>query len=222
MSKGNLTAHKVWLLVEAEMTAKSDMVRVDLRGRMQQLRCDENGNVRNHLDTLLRMKEDYAAIGGSIDDADFRYIVMGGMPREFNTFIATISAASHAAGKTLTSEELIGYLNTEYDRRAIEAREGGNSALSTQFGGRGNQRKGRSPGRSTMVSDPNVVCTNCTKPGHLQKDCYRKGSGKAGQAPWQKKQKQKEKEKEQAANATSSKAGEASPKQASDTNHNKA
>lgn len=30
-------------------------------------------------------------------------------------------------------------------------------------------------------------CENCEKPGHVKEDCYAKGGGKEGQAPWQNK-----------------------------------
>ena len=35
-------------------------------------------------------------------------------------------------------------------------------------------------------------CGNCKRKGHVDQDCYAKGGGKEGQAPWQNKGKQKE------------------------------
>jgi len=37
-----------------------------------------------------------------------------------------------------------------------------------------------------------VECWNCQRKGHMQKDCWKKGGGKEGQGPKQKKSKQKE------------------------------
>jgi len=37
-----------------------------------------------------------------------------------------------------------------------------------------------------------VECWNCQRKGHIQKDCWKKGGGKEGQGPKQKKSKQKE------------------------------
>ena len=40
-------------------------------------------------------------------------------------------------------------------------------------------------------SDYDVTCGNCKKPGHVEADCYAKGGGKEGQAPWQKRKSEK-------------------------------
>ena len=50
------------------------------------------------------------------------------------------------------------------------------------------QRGGKAKGKKRDNSQSDITCENCDKLGHAKPDCYFKGGGKEGQAPWQKKQ----------------------------------
>jgi hypothetical protein len=45
-------------------------------------------------------------------------------------------------------------------------------------------------GKSCKSKQSNVKCNNCSKTGHSKANCYSKGGGKEGQAPWLKKKQQ--------------------------------
>ena len=50
-------------------------------------------------------------------------------------------------------------------------------------------------GKKKAKAQSDIVCKHCDRPGHSQPDCYLKGGGKEGQAPWQtKKSKPKQQE----------------------------
>jgi hypothetical protein len=63
-------------------------------------------------------------------------------------------------------------------------KKGANSALSASA--KGNGGKGRNS--KSAPTNPDAVCYNCECKGHYKEDCWRKGGGKEGQGPNQKKQ----------------------------------
>ncbi|TFY73928.1 hypothetical protein EWM64_g10085 [Hericium alpestre] len=51
-------AHKVWNTMCREFEAKTMMVQIDLRRRLQDTQCDDGTDIRTHFDGLLHMKEE--------------------------------------------------------------------------------------------------------------------------------------------------------------------
>ena len=49
------------------------------------------------------------------------------------------------------------------------------------------KRSGNYKGKTREKNQSDITCRNCKKSGHLDADCYAKGSSKEGQAPWMKK-----------------------------------
>ena len=52
--------------------------------------------------------------------------------------------------------------------------------------------KSKGKNKPTNKEKSDDECSNCHRKGHRAPDCYAKGGGKEGQAPWQNKGKQKE------------------------------
>ncbi|KIL66130.1 hypothetical protein M378DRAFT_75683, partial [Amanita muscaria Koide BX008] len=50
------------------------------------------------------------------------------------------------------------------------------------------QSKRKDQNRSSQKTSKK--CSNCKRSGHTKEDCYRKGGGKEGQAPWDKRKKE--------------------------------
>ena len=47
------------------------------------------------------------------------------------------------------------------------------------------KRPPKSKGKKKVKAKQDITCKNCNRPGHGKLDCYLKGGGKEGQAPWQ-------------------------------------
>jgi hypothetical protein len=56
---------------------------IDLRRRLQDKRCKENGNIRTHFDTMCTssLHEHLVAIRDSLNDKDFSVMLLGPLPQ---------------------------------------------------------------------------------------------------------------------------------------------
>src|SRR6266436_6709797 len=69
--QGLLSASKIWDEICTIHEGKTELVQVDLRRRLQDMRCDEQGDIRTHFSDLMRMREQLAGMGAVIDERDF-------------------------------------------------------------------------------------------------------------------------------------------------------
>ena len=191
------TAREIWTELGNHFEKRSRMVSIDLRRRLQELRCAEKGDVIAHFATLRTMREDLASMGESLTESDFYAIIMGSLPASFDPYISAVNATSSVLGKHLSADDLMLTITEEYERRNLKNKSGkkdDNVALYSN-----DSEKGKKGGSS---SKKDVVCHNCGKKGHYKSDCWAEGGGKEGQGPKQKgkgKAKGKGKEKETAA-----------------------
>ena len=206
------TAYKIWTELGKHFEKRSRMVSIDLRRRLQELRCAEKGNINDHFATLRTMREDLAAMGESVTDDDFYAIIMGSLPSSYDPYLSALNATSSVLGTQLSADDLMLSITEEYERRALKSKGGkkddnaafySNDAEKGQKGGSSSKKKGE--------------CHNCGKKGHWKKDCWEEGGGKEGQGPKQKAKKEKErgkgKGKETAAVAKDSNDKEEKPKE---------
>src|SRR5437660_4586973 len=52
------TVAEMWKIISQEFESKTALMQADLRQRLHSLKCDENGNVRTHLEHLRMMREE--------------------------------------------------------------------------------------------------------------------------------------------------------------------
>ena len=166
------------------------MVSIDLRRRLQELRCTDKGSIVDHFSTLRTMREDLASMGESLSENDFYAIIMGSLPPSYDPYLSALNGTSSVLGTHLSADDLMLSITEEYERRAFKSKGGkkdDNAAFYSSDaekgkGGSGSKRKGE--------------CHNCGKKGHWTRDFWEEGGGKEGQGPKQRGKKDKEKEKE--------------------------
>jgi hypothetical protein len=188
--RGKGTAYEIWTELGNHFEKRSRMVSIDLRRRLQELRCAEKGNVVEHFATLRKMREDLASMGEALTENDFYAIIMGSLPSSYDSYLSALNATSSVLGTHLSAEDLMLSLTEEYERRALKSKSGkkdDNAAFYSNDAGKG-QKSGSTPKRRGE-------CNNCGKKGHWARDCWEEGGGKEGQGPKQKAKKEKEKEK---------------------------
>ncbi|KAF9470133.1 hypothetical protein BDN70DRAFT_763253, partial [Pholiota conissans] len=78
--RGEGTALNIWKSLSDTFQSKSRMVAMDLRRRLQQERCSENGNIRAHFAKLRTMREDLAVLGHSLSEDELYTIILGSLP----------------------------------------------------------------------------------------------------------------------------------------------
>ena len=113
------TVSEAWNLLKKDFESRSKMFVIDLRKRLQEQRCDDNGNVHAHFDTMRTMREDLAALGEDISEEDFATILIGSLPKTYDTYLSAIMATMSVLGRTLDPDALIQCVGDEFDRRAI-------------------------------------------------------------------------------------------------------
>jgi hypothetical protein len=187
------TAYEIWTELGNHFEKRSRMVSIDLRRRLQELRCAEKGNVVEHFATLRKMREDLASMGEALTENDFYAIIMGSLPSSFDSYLSALNATSSVLGTHLSAEDLMLSLTEEYERRALKFKSGkkdDNAAFYSNDAGSSRSHKGGSTPKRKGE------CNNCGKKGHWARDCWEEGGGKEGQGPKQKAKKEKEKDKD--------------------------
>ena len=104
-----------------------------------------------------------------VSDEDFVMILITSLPESWDNYTSSYLGSSGNKPE-LKSHELVAVLIEEDQRR-----KGRQTDAATTL-----QAKGHSKGKP---ADPNVVCYNCHKKGHMSKDCWAKGRGHEGQGP---------------------------------------
>jgi hypothetical protein len=79
--KGKPTVKEAWDALKADFEKRSRMITIELRKRLQDTRCTENGNVRTHFDTVRTMREELASLGTTLSDPDFSATILGSLPK---------------------------------------------------------------------------------------------------------------------------------------------
>jgi hypothetical protein len=88
---------------------------IDLRCRLQDERCEDNGNIHTHFDTLRSMCEDLAALRDNLGDKDFGTMVIGSLPHSYDSYLSTITATLSVLGTKLNPDTLMLSIIDEFD-----------------------------------------------------------------------------------------------------------
>src|SRR5882762_1428718 len=172
-------ASKIWAEICKIHEGKTELVQVDLRRRLQDTRCEEGNDVRNHFGEMMRMQEELAGMGTVIEECDFYAILLGSLLESYRPLLSSINATARIAKTPLSPYELVNIVSEEYEHRQLSSRgnskKGGNTALSAKTGAKNDRAGNRS----------DVTCFNCDRKGHYKSDCWRAGGRKEGQGPSQ-------------------------------------
>ena len=170
--RGGTRAMDVWDELRALFEGRTQMIVVDLRRQLQNLKCGDKDNVRTHFDNIANLREQLAAMGTTIPDNEYTSILLSSIPSTYDhntSAMATTTALTNAA---LTPNMVIRLITDEYDRRTLKKpKDGQDEAL------------GADAGKKTKKAKKDVECFNCKKRGHMKPDCWAKGGGKEGQGP---------------------------------------
>ena len=178
------TAYEIWKELEGHFQNRSRMVSVDLRRRIQDLRCAEKGDMISHFATLRTMREDLAAMGQPLNENDFYAIILGSLPQSYDPYISAVNATSSVLGKTISADDLMLTVTEEYERRNLKNKTGKKDDNAAFYSN--DSEKGEKGGSGTNSKKKNVTCHNCHKKGHYKSECWAPGGGKEGQGPKQK------------------------------------
>ena len=154
------------------------MFTINLWRWLQDVCCEDNGNVHTHFDNLCNMCKELAALSESIPDRDFTAIILGSLPKSYDTYLSAITLS--VLGKEVNPDALILSMIDEYNHCSIknhQTKDKGKLDAAFFAGGSSKGGKGGKGGKS------DVECFNCHEKGHKKADCWAKGQGKEGQGP---------------------------------------
>jgi hypothetical protein len=183
--KNEPTSAAVWTKLALIFEGKGELTQLDMLTKLQNLVCLETTDICGHITDMTEIQEELAGMGAPVSNAAFTAMIQKSLPPSYRSLIRSISTAARVTGKTMTSSELIQCIQEEADSQAVEKhadKAAENAAMLASKGGRGNPKGRRKPDETKTCMNP-----NCLGVGHLTKDCYQKGGGKEGQAPWDKK-----------------------------------
>jgi hypothetical protein len=85
---------EMWDAVKKDATTKSKIHQVDTRCRLQQSKCDEDGDVKAHLIEMVKLHNELAGMGTSIGEEEFSTIILGLLPASYRTLLLTVTIAT--------------------------------------------------------------------------------------------------------------------------------
>ncbi len=178
--KGEKTPGLMWKKVKDEYKKKSKMMTVDLRRKLHDMKCAENGDVKAHSNVIRTILEDLQSMGAYPGDNNALAIYMGSLPPSYDPYLSALTATSTLLTKDLNFETVMCGVNNEADCRTLKApkKEEKEAAFNTSSGSSGRGRRFQGGKKSS-----NVECYNCHKKGHIKAECWAKGGGKEGQGP---------------------------------------
>src|ERR1700731_3754385 len=175
------TASEMWSVICNDATKKSQLHKVDTRRRLQSMVCDEDRDIKAHLNAMIRLREELEGIGASVPDEDFGTMLLTSLLPSYRSLLHTITHAASLSGLAINPNDLMRIILEEARQRELSenAQKSGDAALNVNKG-KGKKGKGNS-------NSQNKPCATCKRTNHKTEDCFSKGGAKEGQAPWQKK-----------------------------------
>jgi hypothetical protein len=70
---------------------------------MYEMKCEDESNVRTHLETLMRTQEQLAGMNAALTDDDLVTVILGSLPKSYRPLINAI-AMSAGAGAPVVAE----------------------------------------------------------------------------------------------------------------------
>src|ERR1700742_747475 len=176
--KGKRLAKEVWAAVVEIFEGRSYMLVVDLKRKMQSIKCGDNDNVRTHFDKLTDMYERLSSMGTTLNTSEYTSTIIASLPSTYDPTISSIIAAASLAQKKPDPETIIKLVTDDYDRRTVNNRikpkkDEKDAAFYAGGGSKGDAKDKKKTAQ----------CHNCKKTGHYKADCWAKEGGKEGQGP---------------------------------------
>jgi hypothetical protein len=112
------SAKDLWDMILSEHQSRSETYQAEMLRRLQNERCSEVEDVRNHFAKMLKLREELAATGKTLTDENFTSILTNSLPMSvYGTVITSSYTTLKMHDKTPTPRQLIEAIQEEYMRR---------------------------------------------------------------------------------------------------------
>ena len=189
------TAEDMWKVIKDDATSKSMLYILDAEDQLSSMKLADNDDLKAHLTELkahfqlmLQQCDNLIKIGSIMSDTCFNIIIMLSLPESYWPTLQTITASkwvsklSGLKSNAMKADDLIAFILEEAQHCIINDKctKTAESALVACT-----KRPPESKAKKKVKAKQDITCKNCDRPGHGKLDCYLKGGGKEGQAPWQ-------------------------------------
>ena len=169
--KSHTTVMETWNTIKKIHQDRSKIATINLGLKMQGPKLTDDGDAIAHIQKLLDLCEQLAALGKNVVNNEFASTLMGSLPSSYRSVNLALSAAANQANSQVTPTRAIRLITDEYKSRIHkQGRNGSNEAFTIKT-----QKK--------LRDKRNVECYNCHRLGHIKANCWAKRGDKEGQRP---------------------------------------
>ena len=161
------TAQELWKKICTEHEGKTKIFRMEMIRRIHNERCTDVDDVRAHFAKMVRLREELAATGETLNEENFTSILTNSLPESYGNVVSTAYTTATMNDKTPTMQQIIAVVETEFARRQIS--NGGSPSSTALF----TNPQGPSASKRGKKKKPNR-CTNVKckyRHTHDFKDC---------------------------------------------------
>jgi hypothetical protein len=178
-------AKDMWHKVKKDTTTQTKIFQSNARCRIQDMRCDESGDMKTHLTGMVQLCDELVRMGSSVLDEEFLSFILGLLPLSYQTLLTSVMIAVTVSSNDMQPDTLMGIVLQEASHREIAEcllkTSEATLVASKLVHGKG---RGKGCGKAKAGS---AKCRTCSHDNHDTTECFQKGGAKEGQAPWQKK-----------------------------------
>jgi len=168
-----------WDTIVREYTEKGTFAQTELRNCFLEMKCPDNGDVRQYLDDLHVKREELVTMGVEIDEKDYRSTIISSLPIHLSNFtLNQLSVARlYAPTKTIDPDALISLIAEESEHQHSQRAHRGNGSGKVKNDDKDEAlsvTQGQSSrGKGGPRRFPRGVCWNCGEKGHFKDKCLK-------------------------------------------------
>ena len=113
-------AATMWQKLCAKHEDKALSVRIDVRHRIYALKCEDEANVRTHLEAMKALHEQLNGMGEKIEAQEYVAVILASLPKTYRPIINVLSLQSRATPSSITAQVVMETVLDEFDHLQIE------------------------------------------------------------------------------------------------------
>lgn len=113
------TVKDLWQAICTEHECKAKMCKMKMLRQIHSERCTDIDDVRAHLAKMLCLREELAATGESLDEANFTNVIMNSLPESYGNVTSIVHTIAVINDRVPTTQQLVAVIEAEYMRRQI-------------------------------------------------------------------------------------------------------
>jgi gag-polypeptide of LTR copia-type len=114
------TSKEMWDIIYKEQEVKTKGYHMEMRRRLINTRCEESMDVQEHLNRLMKMRQELAGMGASLTKDNFTTIVVSSLPASYNSVTTSLYTSASMAKWQVSMEDIYRVIEEEYTRHQIQ------------------------------------------------------------------------------------------------------